>query len=77
MKCRSVCQARPQKLWLCYLCAAHGGAIFKGACLSETGVVMANETTKKKDTMKAEKVLLLVLALCIVVIVYVLVAKPF
>lgn len=45
--------------------------------LGETGVVMANETTKQKDTMKMEKLSLLVLTLCIVVLVYVLVAKPF
>jgi len=38
---------------------------------------MANETTKRKDTMKMEKLSLLVLTLCIVVLVYVLVAKPF
>ena len=66
-----------KKLWLRYRCATHGGAIFNGACLGETGVVMANETTKQKDTMKMEKLSLLVLTLCIVVLVYVLVAKPF
>ena len=38
---------------------------------------MADETTKQKDTMKMEKVSLLVLTLCIVVLVYVLLAKPF
>jgi hypothetical protein len=38
---------------------------------------MADETTKRKDTMKVEKLSLLVLSLCIVVLVYVLVAKPF
>lgn len=66
-----------KKLWSCYQCATHGGAIFNGACLGETGVVMMNETTKQKDTMKVEKLSLLVLMLCIVVIVYLLVAKPF
>jgi len=45
--------------------------------LRQTGVVMADETTKQKDTMKMEKVSLLVLTLCIVVLVYVLLAKPF
>jgi len=38
---------------------------------------MASETTKRKDTMKVEKLSLLVLTLCIVVLVYVLVVKPF
>jgi len=38
---------------------------------------MADETAKRKDTMKVEKLSLLVLTLCIVVLVYVLVAKPF
>ena len=33
--------------------------------------------TTKKDTMKVEKLSLLVLTLCIVALVYVLVAKPF
>lgn len=65
------------ELWLCYRCATHGGAIFKGVELRQTGVVMENETTMKKDTMKMEKLSLLVLTLCIVVLVYVLVAKPF
>jgi hypothetical protein len=66
-----------RKLWLRYRCATHGGAISKMTGLGETGVVMANETTKQKDTMKVEKLSLLVLTLCIVVLVYVLVAKPF
>lgn len=65
------------ELWLCYRCATHSGAIFKGAGLRQTGVGMGNETTKQKDTMKVEKLSLLVLTLCIVVLVYVLVAKPF
>src|SRR5690242_16808392 len=65
------------ELWLCYRCATHGGAIFKRTGLGETGVVMGNETTKQKDTMKVEKLSLLVLTLCIVVLVYVLVARPF
>jgi hypothetical protein len=38
---------------------------------------MAPETTPRKDTMKVEKFSLLVLTLCIVVLVYVLVARPF
>jgi len=36
---------------------------------------MASETTKQKDTMKVEKLSLLALALCIVVLVYVLVGE--
>jgi hypothetical protein len=65
------------ELWLRYRCANHSGAIFSRAGLGQTGVVMANETTKQKDTMKMEKLSLLVLTLCIVVLVYVLVVKPF
>ena len=38
---------------------------------------MAADSTKRKDTMKVEKVSLLVLTVCIVVLVYVLVARPF
>jgi hypothetical protein len=38
---------------------------------------MAEQQTTKKDTMRVEKVSLLVLTLCIVVLVYVLVVKPF
>ena len=45
--------------------------------MRQTGVVMADEAAKQKDTMKVEKLSLLILTLCIVVLVYVLVAKPF
>lgn len=45
--------------------------------MRQTGVVMADETAQQKDTMKVEKLSLLVLTLCIVVLVYVLVAHPF
>ena len=38
---------------------------------------MTGDSTKRKDTLKVEKVSLLVLTLCIVVLVYVLVARPF
>jgi hypothetical protein len=38
---------------------------------------MAEQSTTRKDTMKVEKVSLLVLTLCVVVLVYVLVAHPF
>ncbi|MGC2473032.1 MAG: hypothetical protein WA485_01750 [Candidatus Sulfotelmatobacter sp.] len=43
----------------------------------ETDLVMADETTNKKDSLRVEKLSLLILSLCIVVLVYVLVAKPF
>jgi hypothetical protein len=42
-----------------------------------TVLVMAGETKSRKDSMKVEKLSLLLLTLCIVVLVYVLVAKPF
>jgi hypothetical protein len=38
---------------------------------------MTDETTKKKDSLRVEKLSLLVLSVCIMVLVYVLVAKPF
>lgn len=38
---------------------------------------MAEETSKRKDSLRVEKMSLLILSLCIVVLVYVLVAKPF
>jgi hypothetical protein len=66
-----------RKLWLHYRRASHRRAIFKATERGHTGVVMVDETTAKKDTMKVEKVSLLVLTLCIVVLVYVLVARPF
>jgi len=65
------------KLWLCYRSASHGGAIFNETIVLETDLVMADETTNKKDSLKVEKLSLLILSVCIVVLVYVLVAKPF
>jgi hypothetical protein len=63
-------------LWKRYPCASHGGAIFNhGASVETRG--MTGESTKRKDTLKVEKVSLLVLSLCVVVLVYVLVARPF
>ena len=38
---------------------------------------MTGDSAKRKDTLKVEKVSLLLLTLCIVVLVYVLVARPF
>lgn len=38
---------------------------------------MAGESSTRKDNMKVEKLSLLVLTLCIVVLVYVLVCRPF
>jgi hypothetical protein len=38
---------------------------------------MPDEPTKSKDTLKVEKVSLVVLTICIAVLVYVLVARPF
>jgi hypothetical protein len=38
---------------------------------------MAGDSTTRKDTLKVEKASLLVLALCVVVLIYVLVARPF
>jgi hypothetical protein len=38
---------------------------------------MEAESTTRKDTLKVEKLSLLVLTLCVVVLVYVLVLKPF
>jgi hypothetical protein len=38
---------------------------------------MATESSPRKDTMKMEKLSLLLLTLCIVVLVYVVVVRPF
>jgi len=38
---------------------------------------MATDSAKRKDSMRVEKLSLLVLSLCIVVLVYVLVVRPF
>ena len=40
-------------------------------------VCMAQESTNRKDSLRVEKLALMVLTLCIVVLVYVLVARPF
>ena len=65
------------KLWIRYYCACHGRAILKTAVLVETGVTMEAESSQRKDTLKVEKLSLLVLALCAAVLVYLLVARPF
>ena len=59
-----------------YCRASHDGAIFNHSfCLDTMG--MAGDSTTRKDTLKVEKLSLLVLTLCIVVLIYVLVARPF
>lgn len=45
--------------------------------MRETILSMTTESTSRKDTMKVEKLSLLVLTLCIVVLVYLLVMHPF
>jgi hypothetical protein len=55
----------------------HSGAILSLRHLRQTISIMANESAPRKDTMKVEKLSLLVLTLCIVVLVYVLVVHPF
>lgn len=65
------------KLWIRYYRARHGRAILKPALLVETGVTMEAESSQRKDTLKVEKLSLLVLALCAAVLVYLLVARPF
>ncbi len=40
-------------------------------------VGMAQESTKRKDSLRVEKLSLLILSLCVVVLVYVLVVRPF
>ena len=65
------------KLWIRYYRARHGRAILKSPLLVETGVTMEAESSQGKDTLKVEKLSLLVLALCAAVLVYLLVARPF
>ena len=55
----------------------HGRAIFKPAFFLETGNTMAAESTTRKDNLKVEKLSLIVLTLCIAVLVYLLVCRPF
>jgi hypothetical protein len=38
---------------------------------------MSTEFTKRKDTLKVEKLSLLILTLCVIALVYVLVVRPF
>lgn len=47
--------------------------------LAETGPVtnMAAESETRKDTMKVEKLSILVLTLCVVVLVYLVIFRPF
>lgn len=63
-------------LWGDYGRANHCGAIFNGGVCVETRD-MAEESTTRRDSLKMEKLSLLVLTLCIVVLIYVLVARPF
>ncbi len=55
----------------------HSRAIIKTVFLRETKHQMAAESKPRKDTLKVEKLSLLVLTLCIVVLVYLLVCRPF
>jgi hypothetical protein len=64
-----------KKLWVRYRGASHEGAIFRMGNLGETGDMNA-ESKSGKDTLKVEKVSLLVLTFCIIVLVYLLV-RPF
>ena len=58
-----------------YPCASHGRAILSAVFLSENFGMQAG--TGKKDTMKLEKVSLLILTVCIVVLLSIIVFKPF
>jgi hypothetical protein len=56
----------------------HGRAIVKAAFLSKTRRhTMEAESTTRKDSLKFEKRSLLVLTLCVVVLFYVLIFRPF
>jgi len=63
-------------LWACYRGATHGRAIFRSWNSRET-LLMSAETKSGKDTLKVEKVSILVLGLCIAVLVYLVIARPF
>lgn len=64
------------KLWERYRGASHRGAIFRKAIPGET-TDMNPEPKSGKDTLKVEKVSILVLTLCIAALVYLLIARPF
>ena len=70
------CPQHRAKLWVRYRGASHGGAIFGGGILRET-TSMSAESKSGKDTLKVEKVSILVLGLCIAALVYLLVMRPF
>lgn len=65
-----------RKLWAHYLGATHEGAILSGWIVADT-IGMTVESKSGKDNLKVEKLSLLVLTLCILVLVYLLVAHPF
>jgi hypothetical protein len=67
---------KPTKLWVRYRRARHRRAIIKPAALLQTRT-MSGEPTIRKDTLKVEKVSLLILTLCVLVLVSLLVFKPF
>lgn len=54
----------------------HGRAIIKPAAPVQTRT-MSGDSSTRKDTMKVEKVSLLILTLCVLVLVSLLVFKPF
>ena len=43
----------------------------------ETRLIMASESNKRKESLRVEKISVLVLVLCFVVLVYLLAFKPF
>lgn len=65
------------KLWVRYQRASHNRAILKRAFLRETRLTMASESNKQKESLKVEKVSILVLVLCFFVLVYLLTFRPF
>jgi len=68
--------ARRRKLSTRYHRATATRAILNQAVLLETGS-MASDSSPRKDTLKVEKLSLLILTLCVVVLVGLLVFKPF
>jgi hypothetical protein len=64
------------KLWAHYHCATATRAIIKTAFVLETGHTMAS-VPSTRDSLKSEKLSLLILAVCVVVLVSLVVFRPF
>lgn len=66
-----------KELWVRYRRATTGGPLSNWLSCWKLNPDMAAESTPRKDSLRVEKLSLLVLTLCIVVLVYLVVFRPF